>query len=642
MTRSRATLLLCCAATAGLVGGMLARWSSGTSTTSAEAHAVEGPGGRSSTATSPVLGATPLATHSDSADNDGQAVAGGTGASETPGPVEDSPRDESLRCPAPDVASSVSATGQLDLVDQRMLAGSYASALRLLEQLRAASQARDLSQYMLRIGHCHEAIGKWDSAIAGYDEAARTTTSPDLQVQAVIGKVRCWTQTGRSELAIAALYQLALGQSSSSSRVTGEVWHLLGNTLAQSYAGPSAGRTSLDDQELFGTAPRSNTADFIAALNDPSIARSLNEGRRQAPAELLQRLGDSPPEVFVRVSFVRTPVTQILSWLSATAGWEVRASSDLSRTLAGRVQSWHVDAMDAATLLDAVLSGLDVGWTWGENVLTLWSIGGGPEAVVERFRREQTHRALQQAATQAPDHRWCCHTYLNLGRLAAESGQLAEALRLHELGLGAVQSPECELELLLNASRLRLRLGERTAALQSAYRSVDISGTHPLRSLGYLLVGRLLLENGESRSAVPELVRGLALCEGTPLESRAACLLASAYLLAGNPHGANAVLMKRGPMLRGGAERDVAAFLSALSRYDAAATVEERGRAAPSLMESVSHIDPAAQYGGHWWTLCSRALDETGLTEEAKVLRNRCLTSAPRFPLRDKILLARV
>ncbi|MFV0446831.1 MAG: hypothetical protein ACK5Q5_24935, partial [Planctomycetaceae bacterium] len=352
-----------------------------------------------------------------------------------------------------------------------------------------------------------------------------------------------------------------------------------------------------------------------------------------------QRIGDQPEGLFVHVQCDQEPVTNLLLEVAKAGGWELHAEASLAQLLQLRRQRWRTEDVDAATWLDAILSGCDAWWRCQEGRLEIVSNGKSAPAELKAYQQAQTQRALQQAVLHAPEHRWSAYTYLAWGRLSAATGQLAEALRLCEQGLASGTRVDCDVELLLNSARLQWGLGDRDAALRLLYRAVDVRPAHPFHAAAYLSIARLQLENGLPARAIPEAMRGLACCADSPLEPVAACLLASAHLLDGNPHGANAVLMKHRQTFREVQYRDAAALLSALSRFRATSDVDERRRVAAQLMEAVAHTDPQTLYGGHWWVLSIEALDATGLTAEANRQRRECLTTTPRFPLRDRLLL---
>ena len=533
--------------------------------------------------------------------------------------------------------TGLAVAGLLERADQHIMSGGYAAALRLLTAIETTTASTPTPDVALRVAICFEALGQDREAHQRFDTVTRHSPGTPLRRLAMFGKARCWNRGRRRELAASTLYHLALtSPDDNASRAV--AWHLLGNALIGRHNDSLPRQGPLDDNAFLSSTIALSTADTVEA-----IRRAMTEKAREASdgavmIEVVHRLGDNPANTYASIRVDARKVTELVSHLAASAGWEVEAAPEVARELSGRVQSWDTGVVDAATLLDAVLSRFDLGWSFSHGRLRLWSLKTAPPEDALTYRRAQTRRALEQAIVQGPDHRWCCHSYLALGRLAAEQGRLPEAVRFHEQGLLTDSTPDCQTELLLNLGRLQLALGERDAALESFYQVVDAAGLHPLQAIGCLSVGRLQIENGVPHKAVPELARGLAQSEGTPLEPHAACLLAGAYLLDGNPHGANRVLSKRQRLLAGGPLRDAAAFLSATARFDAAITSTERSRAAVDLLEAVSHIDPAGQFGGHWWVLCIRALEQTGLTSEADRLRRACLESTARFPFRDQVL----
>ncbi|MEZ6064988.1 MAG: hypothetical protein R3B90_04620 [Planctomycetaceae bacterium] len=99
------------------------------------------------------------------------------------------------------------------------------------------------------------------------------------------------------------------------------------------------------------------------------------------------------------------------------------------------------------------------------------------------------------------------------------------------------------------------------------------------------------------------------------------------------------MLMKRSRLLTAGPHRDAAALLASMARMHAAIDIGERERAATQLVEAATHVDPAAEYGWHWWVLVARAYAETGLSHESQRVREECLRVTPSFALRGELLI---
>lgn len=547
---------------------------------------------------------------------------------------------QSAVAPAEDIPASAtpgrSSAVLLQRADELVLQGMYASAFRVLSAIPQDGTPGSAAEVRFRIGLCSELSGDATAAQTHYEAVLNTHGSHPVGQQAFRGLMRIWNVTGRRSLSSSALYRQIVRSEAGSSAATEEAWHLLGLSLA-SQVSPRQ-KDSLDDRVLFFTEPVLRVAEIFAALGRTETPSNPSRGTSEG-VDVLERFGSTPDAVRLRASLHQKPLRDVIRSFVTAAGWSVEFSEMASARLTGRTMTCDIDNADAAFLLDAGLSELGLGWKFENSLLVVQDLAEFPAEEQNRLRIARALRVLQTAVDRAPRHPLNSYSCVALGRLAALSGRPAEALRICEQTSEQSGNLECHAELWTNRGKLLLVADRRKEALEAFYRVIDAIDSHPLKAICYLYVGRLHLEDGHAGKAVPALMRSLALLEKSSLEPCAANMLAGALLLDGNPHGANAVLMKRRQRLSEGNLIDQSAMVAALARYRSAVEPERKRQAAVSLVEALSHVNPDTMFGGHWWCLTIDGLRETGMTHEANRLREECLRKTRPFPLRERLLI---
>lgn len=134
-------------------------------------------------------------------------------------------------------------------------------------------------------------------------------------------------------------------------------------------------------------------------------------------------------------------------------------------------------------------------------------------------------------------------------------------------------------------------------------------------------------------------MRGVSLSEGSPMEPYAALQLGSAYLIFGNPQGANSVLMERREELANGPGREAAAFVSAFARFRAAVLAERREREGWAVVAALAEFKPEKYCGGHWAVLVAEACEESGLDSQCNDAYQLALKKLPPSWLRDRTVM---
>ena len=197
-----------------------------------------------------------------------------------------------------------------------------------------------------------------------------------------------------------------------------------------------------------------------------------------------------------------------------------------------------------------------------------------------------------------------------------------------------------ETEAAFNLGKCLMALNQRNEAREAFLRSIDAAdGLTDVKIAAYIFSSRLSLEDNQGKLCISSMMRGLALSEDSAMESSAALQLGSAYLILGNPQGANGVLMERREKLASGPWREAAAFVSALARFRAAVLADRREREGWAVVAALSEFKPERYCGGHWAVLVAEACDDLGLTGQATDAYLLALRKLPPSWLRDRTVL---
>jgi len=552
-------------------------------------------------------------------------------------PVADAGSSDPTDQTVADTYDAQAVANALQRADERLVETSYAIALRMYQELLPRTSGAVNVHVRFRLALCAEVLDDRSAAQEHYQTVIAANTDPVLTRLARLGQIRIWERNGQFDVAIAALYQEIVTESGDGPGSAGidETLHQLGHCLTNR-AGSGPETDPLELTHLLTPRPVINPGELLSLVRKP---RSRPATERPEELTVTQRLAPFAESVFLNVRYRQRSVADVFRALVTASGWAPEVTPDAVARMVGRSVSIDAPELSLAFLLDAVLEPLGLAWKLTGNRIVVYEPQDANSSEELQRRRIVAARALQYAVTNAPDHSWAAVSYMMLGELAANSGHTADALRIFRQATRLFPRSTALAEAWFNLGKIQLQLADHEGALESFYLAVDNVETHPLERFAYLYIGRILLEQDNARKAVMPLRRALALNEGTDLEAVAAMMLSSAYLILGNPRGANSILMTRRELLRDRSVRDQAAFLASLLRFRAVIDPAAKQREAVTLITSLTHADPASMFGGHWWILVGEAFRDVGMAFEEVSLYERCIRTTYRFPLRDQLLL---
>ncbi len=529
-------------------------------------------------------------------------------------------------------------TNQIALADEQLRAGSYVQAQRAYTFARQHVDGLAQAAVQYRIALCSEAAGNFREASTQYQQISRSFSATTWAAVARLGEARCLAALGRVDsLAAGILRHALLDQSLFSPRIRGELLHVSGRAFCQSFM-PRGIEHLLDDDGMVMPQWVTDPNRQLELL--PEYLRDEPLPKRSVTFTILQQTDQFPDTIYVRA---HTPISDLKSLITAVtkrSGFDCHFSEAAIVTIAGRTQQAYVDDISLSLLLDGLCAPFGLIWWHEANGIHVMAATELDEAAVVSYRRAAGKRLLSSALVVAPDSSQAGFSRVSLGILQFQNGSPVDAAYTFQLQMELMPHSSVDGEAAHNLAKCYLATAQLDRAKATFLKVVD-SSTHNFNAQigAYLYVGRLQVEQGRFQPAVSSLVRALAICRGTEFEPRAALMLSSAYLMAESPQGASSVLMERREAFDDQQQRNAAAFLSSMSRFDAAVLPGKKERAARALVTALSQLKPDRQFGAHWYYLHALACEELGLTDQAIEGFTETIKRLPAAPLRDRAMV---
>jgi len=238
--------------------------------------------------------------------------------------------------------------------------------------------------------------------------------------------------------------------------------------------------------------------------------------------------------------------------------------------------------------------------------------------------RTMVARTLDSLIASAPKHQLAGHARFALGRLAQANGDHAQAVKHYSPLVGRTSSP-LAVRAAYNSGVSYYQLGDLPRACEQLTFVVHGAPGHELHTRSTILLGRLLLDSGESREAAFQLQRVAGARIPPEDQARASVFLGMAHLMQDKPREAAEALFEDKPHFEDRSVRNAAAFLTALARYRIL-TGAPQEREASFLFRSLVAIESDAEWlGPTGQLLIGRALHELGLSDRMIDLYTRSL-----------------
>ena len=533
---------------------------------------------------------------------------------------------------------TMSLANHIAIADEELRIGNYSKALDIYRYALSQVEGSAEAAVRFRMALCAEAAGNSEEARVRYQFVSQKFIHSPWAGVSQLGEARCLSAMGRiDQLESTVLRYLLLDETHYSSTIRGELFHIAGLAFCRQLLSSSKDDLLADDGLVVSTF----MPDPILVLDNLPVMLAEHVPKQfQTTFEILQSTDKSADSVYIKVHCAQSPVSSLLQAITTRSGFECELSPAAKDALNGRRQAVHSEDVSLSVLLDGLTIPFGLTWTQDDKAIRFNVQLEQERSTSGEFRLAAAERLLRNALFQAPDSDQSGHSRVALGTLLFKRSRHADAAYIFKSQIDQFPRSEVDAEAAFNLAKARMVLGQSDEALNDFLHVVDSSGGQPVaRMAAYIYVGRLQLENEAYQPAVSALVRAVLLSESSPLAKDSALMLSSAYLLAGNPQGANSVLMNRREILNEETTRDTAAFLSAFCRFRSAVLDDRKEREGRSLVTALTRFEPQSQFGLHWNLLAAEACEELGLYQQATQHYLNVVKSNSGAQLRNRALL---
>ncbi len=526
-----------------------------------------------------------------------------------------------------------------------LVAGHAAEALKQYEVLAVLGRQRISPELRYRIALCAESLGDCERALAEYRTLLGQTPSGCLAVAARLGQVRVWMRLDRGLLAKQVLWQAVL-EGSAGEDAAAEAKAEFTNRLAQMLVREArhGAETALwkdagiadpllawsPEQMLLWVTQHEreappDTAEGVPTPADEQAAtgpttmpaESVPTEAERPRVEILRRLGPRPEETYVLLRLPPMPAAEALEQLLRQAGLTLHWSDDAREMVSRHRVQLGLEEVSLAVALDSVLDPCGLVWEADDASVHVHQHEELPPEASLRFRRAIAQRMLRHALVSYPAHEMADEALWSLGNLEFDDGRLELAVRNYEEYLRQFPEARSRNGVHFNLAKAFWLQGRRDQSQQHFYHVVDAAVEENLLSAAHLYLGRLYLDDDRAVRAVKPLTRASALAQDPAEQAVATLALATAYLLCGNPHSANRVLMDHREALEMEPTWDHAALLAALSRFQAAQTEAQQEKEGRALIAALTHVQAASFWGGQDFVIAAEAFCDLGMPSDA-------------------------
>ncbi|MCA9033721.1 MAG: tetratricopeptide repeat protein [Planctomycetaceae bacterium] len=527
---------------------------------------------------------------------------------------------------------------QVALADEQLRIGNYARALQMYQLLAENASGVMLAPLQFRLALCAELSGSFPEAIDAYRRVSGSSTALEWNGVALVGEARCLIASDRFDvLQSDLLRRTLLDETTITKSIQNELLHLIGRSFWEQL---NLGEPLdlLNDNRLvvpiWHPDPNAVLDELPRLLERPRMVPHPPE------LEILQITESTPDGIYLKIHSTPSSVSRLLQGMLQRCELNFSISEAAASAMGDRRMTIHLNDRSLSLILDAMT--LPYGNVWMMNGPTLQIVSFSEIASDELmvFRRLAAERILRMALLDGGESAQASHSRLTLGTLQFQQGKIADAAYTFRSQEEQSLAAGIHAEYSFNLGKCLLHLHQADDSRRSFLRAVDTSsGSADLKVAAYMYAGRLQIELGDTRGAIHGLMRALKLSEKTNLEPRAALLLASNYLMIGNPAGTNSVLMERRDILANSEYKYAGAFLSSTAQLQAAVLPTQREREGRDVVEAISQFLPEQQFGSHWCLLVGEAAEDLGLTETATSAYLKTLAKEPAAPLRNQVML---
>lgn len=516
--------------------------------------------------------------------------------------------------------------------EQYLIEGEPAKALREFDLIADNQDRTGDERFHYHCGLCCEALGQFERALSEYGLALSAASDETLIALCRLGQARVWRAIGHVDMARLMLAPVWLTNDHPDRAPPARPFaaYLLADALVSECMAETAAE-STDDSGLL--LPRWEFDILEQSLMRTAPNRKAESGRVLSGVQVIAvKTGDSL-DVELQCRLNRMSLTNLIDALCRAAGIRTTWTPTARQAVSGRTAEICLSRARLPMCLDALTATVEVVWVPGNREIRLLARSEADRSILEAYHRAAARRALEHAVEQHPDFRLCPYALVALGNLCFQEQRFADAERYYKEMVSTYPRSVARSDASFNLGKLYLRHNRPDPALESFWRVVDGGAPPATASAAYLYIGRLLLDAEQPRRAISPLIRATQLATESTVRTRSVLSLAAAYLLYGNPKGANEVLMD----FRSDVESQElqGSFLSALARYRVASSRSQRLYDGEALLSAADTVRSEDFFGRYGWYLRGSAYQELLLPEVAAQVYEAALNADRPLPYRD-------
>ena len=523
------------------------------------------------------------------------------------------------------------------LGDQQFLERRYEVAMQYYRSLGNADSERLPPELLYRIGLCQEGLGMWDEALESFSAVSRATDDTILRAASDFGQARLQLRQNTPDKAITLLRSLEVSRGSRRSlpkNMSQEIAFLFPIALAHDVISKSTVVTTEKTGQISELFIWSLEAALGWSLEPTHIDDSVTDAdspsntfacRVVAPAG---KAAHSQPveKIVAEMHCLEQPLRTVAERLAKECGWVVDWTDLTQDPALERPITFVTENRPVCLTLTAISSELKSTWTIENTRLTFKRANA--EGV--QTRRMIVH-TLESMMNWNPNQRHVAHCRFVLAQFAQVEGNLLKAASLYS-SLSGRDSSNLSIRSAFNAGNLYFQLGDLARACVQLDYVASGATRNEMHTSTLILLGRILLDRGETQEAVFNFRRATEAKNQPQLQAHAAAYLGMALLMQEKYQAAaEAFLTNRFQFEGETIPRNAAALVNALARWNVLKAEQQESETSFLYRALVSvKADPDAlgqMFGQTGMLLIGRAYAALGFDDQMAELYHRMLSN---------------
>ena len=560
---------------------------------------------------------------------------------------------DSYEAPAPEVSGEGVQFNRLLKARSLVESDDPAAALRSYGRYRDEVGKLPV-EVEFEIALCHEFTGQLQTALAEYGRLRDGAYSERIRAACTLAIARIHFRQNQFTLVDEILSSSLL--HADGKRVSHEQANVLLSLAHYGQASLSHSQDLLDDNGLIAPVVDWRISEAFERFTreeqaKPAMASESPDDFEDSPDVGEDDFGGEPSRPrsldrqIVEARLARRSVLEQVETLAGRSGLKLVWTRKATRLAAAQSIPVEVSAMFLTSVLDRLLSPVGLAWHARGESIGIATVDELPDSAERRWYSGRAERSLWNASTRFPTHRLSSAILLATGNLSYAAGKSGEADAAYRDIVRRYTSSWQVADAYFNRAKVLLNLGRFEDARNEFLTALDHSRSGRVGGIALLFAGRVELELGNTVESIRPLLKSVAMLSkhedppGDKVAMVPVLTLACAWLMNGNPHAANDILLEHREALNSPPWNAQAAFLSSLARYRVGGNSFRLEREGRKLIASLVPIDPSNFFGTHGYMLVGEAWSELGVSSEMAATFTKAVAVNPSGVLKDAMVL---